>query len=1076
MPTFLLKRTQPLIGLMLVFCLGLPGFVWAQASLSGRVTEAATKNPLAGVTVVIKGTNRGTTTNGEGRYILPNVPAGATLTFSFIGFQTTDVVVGNRTVVDAELPEDSQQLQEVVVTALGISKQAKSLGYATQTIDNKLFTNSQDPNLINNLAGRVAGVNITSGGAGVGSSSRIVIRGENSFSGTNQPLFVVDGVPINNETFFNNAINNSSNQGTWAEVDYGNGAAEINPQDIANITVLKGGTAAALYGSRASNGVVVLTTKRGDLEKGRIGVTFNTNTSIQTPLRTPRIQGQYGAGNGTQDYLYVDGSQSYENNIPNYGQPLDGHPVVQFDSPAGQFQAADLVARSQNPGSTPTATPWIGHPDNFKNFLQTGVTTQNSLAFNVKSDKGSYRFSLGNLYNKGILPYTDLSRYTFSVRAENQLTDKLSSNMFLNYINSGSSNRPNIGYGSESVMYTFFGVYGMPININLQSLKDKWWQAGQDGVKQFRYWNNHDNPYVTLHENTNSFKKNRVIGNYSLKYAFSPDLSLQARTGIDYYNDNREGHRAFSTVRFPTGGFRSDVVTYLENNTDVLLTYNHDFGKWGVNVSGGGNRFIQRLNYTSNIANSLITPGLYNFTNAQNTTLPLYQQQNKSIVSAYAFGQFNYDQKIFLDVTGRNDWSSTLPSGQNSYFYPSGSVSAIMSDILTLPRQVSYLKVRASAAQVGRDAVPYSVNNTYLTSTPFGSYPSVGANPVLANPNLQPSRTTTYEAGFELRLLKNLIGINATYYNSLTKKEIVQLPIPISSGYTNAFVNGATLRNQGLEVILDVNPLKSNRGLNWNMTFNFSRNVGRVVELPNGINTYKYAEITQYDRYYRSIQYNAVVGERIGNIYGRHYVRDPQGNIVYAGGKAQTTGENNRTLLGNYNPNFVLGWFNKLTYRNWNLNMLWDWRQGGVFYSYTMLGILNGGMSVETLPGRAEGGIVGQGVVQNTDGSYSPNTVKATPAAYYTSYYDPNNNEAFTFSATYAKLRELRLGYTFDRPFGYNGSANLAFIGRNLLLFTQNKDVDPENLSLRGTTILPGVEQLSLPSTRSFGVSLNVSF
>lgn len=1065
---------------MLVLC-SLSGIAQAQTTVSGRVVEQANSQPLAGVTVVIKGTGRGTSTDAEGRYSLPNVPTSATLTFSFIGFQTTDVTVGNKTTIDLGLIEDLQQLQEVVVTALGITKQAKSLGYATQTIDARQLTNAQDPNLLNNLAGRVAGVNITGGGSGVGSSSRIIIRGENSFSGTNQPLFVVDGVPINNETFFNNAVNNSSNQGTWAEVDYGNGAAEINPQDIANITVLKGGTAAALYGSRASNGVIVLTTKRGNVEKGRIGVSFNTNTSIQTPLRTPRIQGQYGAGNGAQDYLYVDGGQSYENNIPNYGQPLDGHPVVQFDSPAGQsslgpIQAADLVARSQTPGSAPTATPLVSHSDNFRNFLQTGVTTQNTLSFDVKSNTGSYRFSLGNMYNKGILPYTDLSRYTFAVRAENQLTDKLSSNMFINYINSSSSNRPNIGYGSESVMYTFFGVYGMPGNINLQSLKDKWWQVGQENVKQFRYWNNHDNPYVTLHENTNSFRKNHVLGNYSLKYAINPYLSLQARTGLDYYNDNREGHRAFSTVRFPTGGFRSDVVTYLENNTDVLLTYARDYGKWGVNVSGGGNRFIQRLSYTSNIANSLITPDLYNFTNAQNTTLPVFQQQNKSIVSAYAFGQVNYDQKIFLDVTGRNDWSSTLPAGQNSYFYPSASVSTIMSDILTLPRQISYLKLRASAAQVGRDAVPYSVNNTYLTDTPFGSYPSVGANPVLANPNLQPSRTNTYEAGFELRLLKNLIGINATYYNSLTSKEIVQLPIPISSGYTNAFVNGATIRNKGIEVILDVNPLKSNHGLNWNMTFNFSRNVGRVVALPDGINTYKYAEITQYDRYYRSIQYNAVVGERLGNIYGRHYVRDPQGNIVYAGGKAQTTGENDRTSLGNYNPDFVLGWFNRLTYRNWNLNMLWDWRQGGVFYSYTMLGILNGGMSVETLPGRAEGGIVGKGVVQNTDGSYSPNTVKATPAAYYTSYYDPNNNEAFTFSATYVKLRELRFGYNFERPFGWNGTANLSFIGRNLLLFTKNKDVDPENLSLRGTQVLPGVEQLSLPSTRNIGFSLNVSF
>lgn len=1062
------------LGWTLLLFVLLPSLAWAQVNLTGQVLEASSKNPLAGVTVVIKGIQRGATTDRDGRYSLANVPSNAILTFSFIGFKSVDVPVANRTVIDQLLEEDSQQLQEIVVTALGITKQAKSLGYATQTIDAKQFTNAQDPNLVNNLQGRVAGVFVTNGGAGVGSTSRIVIRGENSFSGTNQPLFVVDGVPINNETFFNNAINNSSNQGTWAEVDYGNGAAEINPQDIENITVLKGGTAAALYGSRAANGVVVLTTKKGKKEEGRAGVTFTTSTFFDTPLRLPRIQGQYGAGNGNTPYQFVDGNQSYENNIPNYGAALDGHPVVQFDSPTGQYLAGDLVARNQTPGLTPTPTPWVGHPDNFKNFLQTGITTQNNLALNVSGHNGTYRFSMGNLYNKGILPNTDLYRYTFSVRAENQLTEKLSANLFLNYINSYSDNRPNIGYGSESVMYTFFGVYGMPVNINLASLKDHLWQSGQDNVKQFRYWNNHDNPYVTLQYNTNSFRKNRVLGNYSLRYNFNPNLNLMVRTGLDYYGDNREGHRVSSTVRFPTGGFRTDVVTYLENNTDFLLNYQKEKGKFGINMSAGGNRFIQRLSYVNNVANSLITPGLFNFSNAQTTQLPVYQQQNKSIVSAYAFGQFSYDSKLFLDITGRNDWSSTLPAGNNSYFYPSASVSGILSDMLVLPQSISYLKIRASAAQVGRDAVPYSTNNTYLTAIPFGTNPSVGANPVLANPSLKPSRTTTYEAGAEIKLFKNLVGLNATYYNSLTKDEIVQLPIPVSSGYTNAFVNGATIRNQGVEFILDVNPIRSRRDLNWNMTFNFAHNIGRVVSLPDGISTYKYAEITQYDRYYRSIQYNAVVGERMGNIYGRHYVRDPQGNIVYANGQAQTTGENNRTLLGNYNPNFVLGWSNRLTYRNWNLNMLWDWHQGGVFYSYTMLGILNGGMSVETLPGR-DTGIIGKGVVQNSDGTFSPNTVKATPAAYYTSYYDPNNNEAFTFSASYAKLRELRVGYTLKRPFGWNGEVSLSFIGRNLFLITKNKDVDPENLSLRGTQILPGVEQLSLPSTRSYGMSINVS-
>jgi len=1051
--------------------------------LKGTVVDDSTGSPISNASIIVQSSKSAAQSGADGKFSI-NAPSNGSLIVSYVGYISTKVQVNGKTEITISLKRSSSSLSEVVVTALGIGKQKRALAYSVQSVNTSQLTQSQDPNLINNLQGKVAGVYITNGGAGVGSTSRVVVRGENSFSGTNQPLFVVDGVPINNETFFNNAIENSSSQGTWAEVDWGNGAAEINPNDIDKVTVLKGSTSAALYGSRAANGAIVITTKRGRTEKGTTGVEFNSTTTFETPLKLPRLQNQYGAGidayplSGTPTtYAFINGAASTENNIPNWGLKFDPNLlVVQFDSPYGNgLQAGDLIARSVTPG-TVTGTPWIGHSDHFKNFLQTGVTTQNNISFGGANENGSYRLSISNLYNRGILPNTDLKRYDVALRASHKFNDKLSSDYFLNYINSSSDNRPNIGYGSESVMYTYFGVYGMPINIDLNSLK-KQWQSGRDQLNQFRYWANHDNPYVTMYDNTNSFDKDRIIGNASLKYEINDNLDAVVRTGTDYYNDHREGHRAFTTVRFPTGGFRSDDVNYFENNTDFLLSYKKKINyNFDIDASVGGNRFTQNISYRRDIANSLITPGLYNFSNAQNQLPTLYEKFDKVIYSAYAFADLSYKNRLFLNVTGRNDHSSTLPTNHNSYFYPSASLSAIVSDMMRLPSAINYLKLRASVAQVGRDADPYSIQNTFLTNTPFGSYPLTTANPVLANINLKPSSTTTQEFGLETRLLHNRIDLDLTYYNSDTKNEVVQLPIPVSSGYTNAFVNGASINNKGIEIMLSADVLRSSAGLNWNTNFNFSHNVAKVTKLPEGINTYVYAQVTQYDRYFRAIQYDAKVGERLGNMYGNGFKRDPNGNIIYKNGVPQFTSSQD-SLLGNYNPDFVLGWSNHLSYKNFNLDFLWDWHQGGRFFSYTELGILAGGMSVETLPGR-QTGIIGNGVMLDGSGKYVPNNVKVDAATYYNAYYNASNNEAFMYNASYLKLREVRLGYTFKNVFGKTSKANLNFslIGRNILEFTQCKDVDPETLALRGQQILPGVEFLSTPSTKSLGFSLGLKF
>ncbi len=1071
------------IAFPMIICLVVGTSVFAQQTkiITGKILDATDHSNIIGASIKVKGSNHGVSSDAKGNFKI-SVSPNATIVITYIGYATKELPASQiqETIF---LSPDAKALSEVVVTALGISKQSKALGYAVQTLSAKQISSVPDPNLVNDLQGKIAGVQITNGSAGVGSTSRVVIRGENSFSGTNQPLFVVDGVPISNDTYFNDAINNSSNQGTWAEVDWGNGAADINPNDVEKMTILKGPTAAALYGSRAANGAIVITTKKGKSNNGLVGITFNTQTTLESVMRFPKLQNQYGAGNGNVEYKYVNGGGSTENNIANFGHAFDpNYLVVQFDSPQGPYMAADLNAVKTLPaGTLPTATPWIPHTDNINKFFGTGVTTQNNIAFSTGDDKNNYRFSAGNLYNHGLVGNIDLIRNSFSFGATNKYTDKLSSNVYFDYINSYSDNRPNIGYGSENVMYTFHGVYGMPLNINIESLK-KTWASGQTDLAQFRYWNNHDNPYLTVNDNTNSFKKNRIIGNAQLNYQFTPELNAFVRTGIDNYTDNREGKRVFGTVRFPNGGFRTDDVTYVENNTDFLLDFKpKNTGEFHLNVAGGGNRFKQSVNYIRNIANSLIAPNLYNFSNALTLLPPELIKQERATYSLYGFGDLDYKNLVYLNITARNDWSSTQPVNKNSYFYPSASLSAIVSDIFHMPEPISLFKVRASAAQVGHDADPYSINNTYTTNTPFNSAPLTTITNTLANSNLKPSTTNSYEAGFELQLLKGRIGLDATYYISDTKDEIVQVPVPISSGFTAAYVNGGKIRDKGIEIVLTAAPLRSENGLNWNTTFNFSHDVSTVTGLPEGLSSYKYADVTQYDRYFRSIQYNAVVGERFGNIYGRYFKRSPDGQIIYQNGLPVTSNETDRKVLGNYNPDFMLGWYNTFNYKNFNFDMTWDWRQGGSYYSYTELGLLQGGMSPLTLPGRAEGGIIGQGVMDDgtNTGHFVPNTVKVTAANYYTNgLYNPNNNEEFMYSATYVKLREVKLGYTFKHILGNRSAANLnaSLVARNLLLFTQNKNVDPENLALRGNKILPGIEFLSYPSTRSYGFNINFTF
>ena len=595
------------IWLIALVSLCLPAHAQDRA-IEGTVVDAQT-NPIPGVNVLVKGTNQGTITNIDGQYRINVSGDTEALVFSFVGYETKEVPIGTQSIIDVDLSEDARQLGEVVVTALGVERETKALGYAVEEVQGSSITQARETNLVNSLSGRVAGVNVTGGSTTIGGSARITIRGESSLNiNKNQPLFIVDGVPINNN------VVGSSGSGNL-ETDYGNGAGEINPDDVESISVLKGPNAAALYGSRAANGVIIITTKSGKNNQG-LGVSVNSTATFEDPLRLPDWQDVYGQGNRGQ-FAFVDGDGSgiADGVDESWGPRLDGQLIPQFDSPRNVpgFRGGDIDVAPD--GSTITPTPWLANPDNVTDFFETGLTLTNNVAVSGGNESGSFRLSYTNLDQTGMLPNTDLRRNTVLFSGGYKLSEKLKADATVNYIRSRSDNRPSISYGTESLMYLWVW-YGRQINTN--NLRD-YWQPGLEGQQQFNYnYNYHDNPYFTMYENTNGQAKDRLLGNISLTYDFTDELSLMVRSGTDFYRELRDRKRAFSTQRFPFGMYREDNIFFEERNTDFLLSYNKTLNEtWSLGASFGGNRMDQTYEYNELVAPQLSIPGVYNFGNAR---------------------------------------------------------------------------------------------------------------------------------------------------------------------------------------------------------------------------------------------------------------------------------------------------------------------------------------------------------------------------------------------------------------------------------------------------------------------------
>ncbi len=709
--------------------------------------------------------------------------------------------------------------------------------------------------------------------------------------------------------------------------------------------------------------------------------------------------------------------------------------------------------------------PWVPYPDNVREFYRTGFSLNNNIALTGGNEKGNFRLSYSNLSQTGIVPNTDLERNSFALKTGYDLSDRLKVNASANYIKSDSDNRPVISYGNESVGYTWLWEGRQ---VRTDKMEDYWFK-GYEGTQPFTYnFRFNDNPYYTVNENLNGQFKDRLIGNINLNYQFTPELSLQLRSGTDFSNEKRTNRRTPGSTAFTNGMYRQDRITFREINSDFLLGYDKRFnGNWNFKISVGGNRMQQKRELTSVVANELSDPGIYNL---GNTRIPLDVEQRdegKHINSLYGLSEIAYKNLLFLELTARNDWSSTLPSNKNSYFYPSIGLSAVLSDILDVPPSslLSFAKLRAGIAQVGNDTDPFNLRNIYNYATPWGSVQSLTESSVIANDQLKPETVSTYELGADLRFLENRIVLDLAYYDIRSKDQIIAIPIDRTSGFTSRFTNAGEIKNQGFEVILSMVPVQL-PSFEWKLDLNWARNRTEVVKLAEGLTTYQLPS--------RYVSVEARVGGRLGDMYGQVFQRDPTGNIIHLEGLAQTTDEVEK--VGNYNPDWTAGISNTLSYRNFSFNVLFDWRKGGQIYSRTNVIGGQAGQLVNSLPGR-ENGIVGEGVMLDEQGDFVPNNVNVSAERYWGggSYFRRSNVENSIFDATYVKLREARLGYSFSNM-GQSAIRDLSIslVGRNLFLWTDVPNIDPDTNSLNGGSILPGVEDIQLPSTRSVG--LNISF
>ncbi|WP_109831586.1 SusC/RagA family TonB-linked outer membrane protein [Reichenbachiella versicolor] len=1069
--------------------------------ISGIIVDADTGDELIGATVKVKGTNRGTITDIEGKYSV-EVTALDTLEVAYVGYKSVEENISKRSIVDIKMESDISQLDEVVVVALNVRKKQKAIGYSTQKISGVEIQEANEPNLINALNGKIAGAQITNTNGGIGASSTIILRGYNSLSGNNQPLFVVDGIPISNMVHqtsraFGGAISpnqsgflgegfRTDDDGGEIQVDFGNSAAEINPSDIETIQVLKGATAAALYGARAANGALLITTKSGASQRG-LGVSFRTSISVQTPLKTPNFQTQFGKGiNGLYSFPYLN-----SNSARNFGPKFTGQLVDQYNP----YHPND-----------PRSLPWVNGlgSDPIRDFLELGITQNYSLSITNSFDSWSYRFSYSRLNQKGMIPNTDLLRNSLMLNVRTLLGKKIKVSIGISYINSGSKNRPEIGAkNSSNIVYTFLRT---GTNERLDKLKN-YWEPQKEGEKQATSDRKVNNPFFLAEENINSNTRYRVMGNVLVDYKVTNSLTFQLRTGRDFYRDNRIAKKPFSHFPYSNGFYAEASVFYVEENSDALLTYEKGFGLLSLKVIGGGNRLNQRTEElrASTDTDGLVVPGLFNLSNSRSPTISGNYLSRKSINSLYGGVTIGFDDYLFLEITGRNDWSSALPLSNNSFFYPSVSLSGVISDIINfqLTSPEDYIKTRISYAAVGNDTSPYQTDVITINGRTNENITINTVNGTLGNSALKPEDISSIEAGVETRLLDDRLFLDATIYSIKNKQQIAVIPVAAESGFLKRIANiPATITNKGIELTAVVTPVKTDR-IRWDLTMNWSQNVNRVSGL-------KYGDSERIILAERWINLDVKNNGSYGDFYGDFLLKvdesgqyGQQGSQVYqSSGQAEESDDGDynveaKPILGNGVPDWIAGIKSTISYKGFSFGCLFDINYGGRIHSRTYVSGNRFGALKESVKvfrrdnaeavdlALQEGHKVVDGeqwivldgaIIDRSTGEVMVNRkLVARVSKVYEGYFD--NDAIGTFDRTFVKLRELKISYRFPSSIIRNLSleeVNLTVFGRNLMLWDNVPHIDPETAGYSGELV--GGEFFSLPSARSFGFSLTAKF
>lgn len=1018
-----------------------------EKTITGTVTDQDGL-PLPGVNILVKGTTVGTQTDFDGNYSI-QASAGQILVYSYIGMADVEKTIGAESTINTQMTEDAQALEEVVVTALGIRREEKALGYAVQGISGDGLTEARESNISNAISGKVAGVQVTSTSGSVGASSRIVLRGNSSITGNNEPLYVVDGVPIDNRSF--------GNAGSGGGVDLPNGAADINPDDIESVSVLKGPNAAALYGLRAGNGVIVITTRRGS-EGKKFEVSFNTNVTFSNPLILPDYQNSYGQGGDPSYFEYVDGASGGVGDgvDESWGPPLDvGLEFIQWNS---------QLINDGNP------IPWVSYPDNVRDFLDTGVNISNNLSLT----KGKMRLSIGNSDEKGMIPFTELKKTTIGFNGTLDLGERFTASLSANYFNIDSDNLPITGYNNENPFQQFIWSAR---NVNFSDLRD--WRnfpLAPDHTPAAGTplnWNHNfqNNPYWVLETNRNTLEKDRIVGNVDLSYQLNDWLTLSTKLGADFYSQLETNRQAKGSNNAPDGTYTEIQRRFEEINASVLLSLEKEITEdilFSFNV--GGNHMNRQYSSTFGSLPALELPDLYNLSNLQTgaTATVNNTKRDQKINSLYGYGQIAYKNFFFIDFTGRNDWASILPKKNNSFFYPSVSTSIVLSDIFDLGERINFLKLRGGWSKVGSTGAldPYNINPTFsLNNTGFGNQGQLPNTQY--NPNLKAETVTGIEVGLDAKFFQNRLRLSATYYDQQSEDLLVPIQVSSSTGYRNVWDNIADMSNKGVEIQLGGTVVRT-EDFNFDIDLNWAKNDNQVTSLG------------ELDSYILGSQWGVTLEARAGQPYGalvgRDFERTDDGQVIYQNGLPLI----NQTpqVLGDIAPDWTGGANFSIRYKNFDFSTLIDAKIGGDIHSMTYAWGRYAGTLEETLIGR-EGGLVGEGVMSDGNGGYVPNNVVVPAKSFNQASYSNSIESSAIFDASYVKLRQVTLGYSIPSRLLENTpiqSLKFSVVGRNLaILYKKAPHIDPET-GFSSANGEQGQEFGQYPSSRNIGFNINLKF